>query len=120
MLLSLMLRTDEDSLLCDLAETYHVYDLDALPVLTLATLACGLKPDARIMQKLSGINYPPLALVAMHIADGLTLFRYGFSDGKERPYLFLENLEKVEKENKGFKTAEEFEKAWKKNNERES
>ena len=33
-----------------MAETYGVYDLRALPLQTVAVLAQGLRPDARIMQ----------------------------------------------------------------------
>lgn len=120
MALSLMIGTDEDTLLCDMAETYQIYDLESLPIMTIATLAAGLKQDSRIMQKISGIVYPPISLLAMRIADDLTLFRYGFSSSDERPYLFLDHLEVSKGEVKGFKTAEEFENAWKRNNERES
>ena len=117
MILSLMIGTDEDALLCDMAEVYQIYDLESLPIMTIATLAAGLKQDSRIIQKISGIIYPPIPLLAMHIADDLTLFRYGLSSSDERPYLFLDNLEQNKEEVKGFKTAEEFENAWKRNNE---
>lgn len=49
-----MIATDKDALLCDLAETYHIYSLEALPLPTVATLACGLRGNARIMRKMVG------------------------------------------------------------------
>lgn len=49
-----MLATDEDALLCDFAETYGVYDLEALPVEKLAVLSFGLRDDSRIKLKMAG------------------------------------------------------------------
>lgn len=49
-----MLATDRDALICDLAETYHIMDMTALPVPLLATLAAGLRGDSRIKMKMAG------------------------------------------------------------------
>ena len=49
-----MLHRDRDGLICDLAETYGVIDMKALPTDTLAALACGLGPDSRTMRALTG------------------------------------------------------------------
>lgn len=49
-----MLKLDKDALICDLAETYGIYDWRSLPVRTVATLSAGLRDDSRIMMKLSG------------------------------------------------------------------
>ena len=51
-----MLAADRDALICDLAETYHVLDLTALPVPLLATLAAGLRGDSRIRSVLDAIS----------------------------------------------------------------
>lgn len=64
-----MLSTDRDALMCDMAETYHVYDMRALPVKTVATLACGLREDARIKLKMAGISYYPAFVPLMRIHD---------------------------------------------------
>lgn len=48
-----MIVTDEDSLICDLAETYHVFNYRELPVKLLATLSVGLRADSRIKLKIS-------------------------------------------------------------------
>ena len=38
-----MMALDEDALVCDLAETYHIFDMYELPCLKVATLAKGLR-----------------------------------------------------------------------------
>lgn len=52
MALARMISLDRDALLCDLAETYHIYSLRGLPARTLATLVSGLRADARIIARL--------------------------------------------------------------------
>lgn len=49
-----MAAVGEDELICDFAETYHVLEWRELPLKTAAALACGLRPDSRIIQKLTG------------------------------------------------------------------
>jgi hypothetical protein len=49
-----MIREDEDALICDLAETYRIYDYRSLPARTVATFAVGLRNDSRIKMRLSG------------------------------------------------------------------
>ena len=41
-----MMALDREALLCDLAETYGIYDVRALPVSTLAVLASGLRENS--------------------------------------------------------------------------
>ena len=41
-----MIATDEDALICDFAETYHIYDYRSLDVEYAATLAYGLRDDS--------------------------------------------------------------------------
>lgn len=43
-----MINTDEDALICDFAETYHIYDYRSLPLHMAGIFACGLRPDSRI------------------------------------------------------------------------
>lgn len=49
MALAKMISIDRDALLCDLAETYHIYSMRGLPARTLAVLAFGLRADSRII-----------------------------------------------------------------------
>ena len=49
-----MVSVDEGALICDFAETYGIYDYRSLPLRTTATLASGLRDDARIKTKIRG------------------------------------------------------------------
>ena len=51
-----MLTFDEDALICDMAETYGVFNLFELPPQLAATLAVGLREDSRIKVKMSGMK----------------------------------------------------------------
>lgn len=42
-----MLRADRDALVCDLAETYGIFDYRSMPAQLVATLAAGLGDDSR-------------------------------------------------------------------------
>lgn len=54
MILAAMTAADEDALVCDYAETYHIYNYRGLPLRYAAALACGLREDSRIKLKMSG------------------------------------------------------------------
>ncbi|WP_070008887.1 hypothetical protein [Streptococcus agalactiae] len=49
-----MLKMDEDALVCDLAETYHIYDYKQLPPLKVAVFSLGLREESRINRVISG------------------------------------------------------------------
>ena len=51
-----MLITDKDALICDLAETYGILDMEALPLDKLAVLSCGLRDNSRIKMAMSGMD----------------------------------------------------------------
>lgn len=51
-----MISVDEDALICDLMETYHIYDYESLPVYQVAIFSCGLREDSRIKKKMAGIR----------------------------------------------------------------
>ena len=110
-----MIATDEDALICDLAETYHIYDYRSLPARLVATLSVGLREDARIKLKLSGQKRPINTLLIAYIADKLSAFIYGFTDdakkNKNRPRSMVEMLleEEHEPDLTAFDTPEEFE-----------
>ena len=71
-----MLATDEDAVICDFAETYHVLDIGALDLQLAATLAAGLAPDSRIMRKLNGTELPTNTLLLALAADNLAMLRW--------------------------------------------
>lgn len=87
-----MFGTDRDALLCDLAETYHVYDYRALPVQLLATLCSGLRADSRIRMKMAGVEELSLSLVLAGIADRLSMIHYALTanEGDTPPKSIME------------------------------
>lgn len=113
-----MLHVDRTAVLCDLAETYNVYDTQRFPARYIAMLACGLKPDSRIMQKMAGVQAsPPNFLLYALIVDELRLLRYSFTgDGKQKPVLVTDLIEHgiPQKEVTGFLTGAEFDE-WRRN-----
>lgn len=114
-----MIDFDEDALICDLAESYQIYDYRSLPVKLVATLSAGLRDDSRIKMAASGYPVPQNTILLATIADRVEAFRYGFSQdgakGKNPPPSILSALmgEEQNKRNKtgvvGFATSEEFE-----------
>ena len=114
-----MISADKDALICDLAETYGIYDYRALPVTTLATLAVGLRDDSRIKMHLIGAKVPRSDLLMAAAVDRLSLLLWiNSEDGKHgtnRPPSILSSILGAEQDNnpvETFETAEEFEVAW--------
>ena len=109
-----MIHVDKTALLCDMAETYHIYDVNRFPARYIAMLACGLKADSRIKTKMAGVELlPPNSLLYAFIVDELRIIRYGLmGDKKNKPVFVTEIMENglPEKEFKGFDTAEDFNK----------
>ena len=48
MYLARIIQTKEDDLICDLAETYNIYDYHSWPAFKIAVLTFGLRDNARI------------------------------------------------------------------------
>ena len=109
-----MLKIDENALVCDLAETYHIYDYRQLPPLQVAVFAIGLRDDSRIKMKLSGAKVPPDILLLAGIIDRLNLLLWAKTKDAEkgwnRPKPILENLYKEESNVSAFTSGKEFEK----------
>ena len=112
-----MLAVDEDALICDLAETYGVFDYEALPPVLAATLSCGLREDSRIKRKLSGRRVGEDTLLLASAADSLRWLVWAKTeDGRKnrnRPEPFLRGLVGGGEETQvqSFDTIEEFEAA---------
>ena len=71
MVLASMIAMDEDALICDFAETYHIYDYRSLPATLAGIYAAGLRQDARINIKMSGYSAPVDTLLLASIADAM-------------------------------------------------
>ena len=116
-----MIELNEDALICDLAETYHIYDYRSLPVKLVATLSAGLRDDSRIKMAAAELPASQETLLLALIADRVEAFRYGFSADAEKginpPASLFESImgEDRKRKNKtgvtSFATSEEFEAA---------
>lgn len=87
-----MIAQGEQELICDLAETYQIYNYRAMPVRLVATLSAGLRDDSRIMMKLRGEKYSRELTTLAMILDGLTILRYQLFNIKDQPKLMCELL----------------------------
>lgn len=118
-----MIALDEDALICDFAETYHIYDLFSLPVEYAAILACGLRDDSRIKMKAVGLEIDLKSLLLAHIADNTIMNCYlktkDAQKGTNLPASFVKLLtEKKDpsKEIRKFDSGADFDKEWEKLN----
>ena len=113
MLLALFVGRCEDDFICDMAETYHVFNWRGLPLKTAAILAGGLSQDSRSVRKINGQKLTSSEYTQLAILDELRLIRWlntaDAAHGKNRPDSVLETLLKPPKKATGFATAEEFE-----------
>lgn len=105
-----MIRHDSDLLECDLAETYHIYNMRELSPRRIALFSVGLRDNSRIKTKLSGIPVDFNTLVDVSVSDKLSIIIKMLS-GPEAPEptlltsMFLEN----EKPSSiGFNSGDEF------------
>jgi hypothetical protein len=113
-----MLDLDEEALICDLAETYGIFDYESLPVQTVATLSIGLRGDSRIKLAAAGRKLGTTDALLATIADYLAMIFWTKTkdgqNGRNRPKSIreaLENGNKKDNEIVGFESVEEFEQA---------
>ena len=110
-----MIACDEEALICDLAETYGIFDYKALPLKLVATLSVGLRENSRIKMKLSGIKTSTDIMLLASAVDRLSLLVWAETeDGKNnvnRPKSILGILTGNEEKSDivTFNTIEEFE-----------
>lgn len=115
------MATDEDALICDFAETYHVYDYRQLKPSYAATLAAGLREGSRIRTVLGGIPTPLPLYLQMAELDALNLIAWLNSsdgaDGKNRPKSLLKAFTDDGSTVQGFDSGEDFMTEWKRRTE---
>ena len=91
-----MYAHDRDALLCDLAETYRVFDVRSIPIQTLAALASGLDDDSRIKRSMSGLTVRHDTLLRAAAVDRLSMLVWMQSKdgarGRNRPPSILAAL----------------------------
>ena len=71
-----MIALDEDALICDMAETYHIYNMEQLPPEYVAILAAGLRQNSRIKMLACGLKVSIDSLLLAHIADNTAINFY--------------------------------------------
>lgn len=113
-----MIKTDEDALMCDLAETYHIYDFRQLPLQKAAVFSCGLRENSRIKMKLSNHLVSLDTLILAGLSDQLGLLLWSKTkDGQKgvnHPVGITNTLivqDTSEKNELVFTSGEDFEKA---------
>lgn len=111
-----MIAEDEDALICDLAETYKIYDYRQLPPTRAAVFAVGLKDDSRIKMKLSGHKVSIDTLLLAGISDRLSILLWWKTrdgqKGRNKPAMMVEILTSKEVKNTDvvvFSSGEDFE-----------
>ena len=111
-----MIALDEDSLICDFAETYHIYDMYALSADYAATLAAGLRDNSRIKLKASGLVVDTQTLLLAHIADNTRWNVYAktkdAAHGKNKPKSIVAALMTQDTNIRGFASGADFDKEW--------
>lgn len=116
-----MIRQDEDALICDFAETYHIYDYRSLPLRLVATLAAGLGDTSRIITNTTEAKASTTNTILAIIADHLGSIRKLLGDKTDLPSVtgaLYKVEEKPEKDKpKAFKSGIEFDIAWRAINE---
>jgi len=71
-----MMANYHDELVCDMAETYGIFDIKRVPVRLLATLAVGLRDNSRVKRAKSGTKYDDKTLLLARIADLLLWLKW--------------------------------------------
>ncbi|HZK44367.1 MAG TPA: DUF5361 domain-containing protein [Syntrophomonadaceae bacterium] len=108
-----MIKIGEKELICDLAETYQIYNYRKLPPATVAVFCIGLRDDSRIKMKLSGSKVSPNILLLSGIIDRLNLLLWtktkDAEKGLNKPKPILEHLYEKESEVSSFTSGKEFE-----------
>ena len=98
--------------MCDLAETYHIYDYKRLPLTAVAAFSVGLRDDSRIKMKLSGAKAPTEIILLAAAVDRLSLLVWAQTKdaekGRNRPKSILEALNPKESDMTSYASGEDF------------
>lgn len=121
MILSDMMDKYPDELTCDMAETYGVFNIKALPARLAATLAVGLRDTSRVKMALTSTKAPNDTFLLALIADTVRWIQWAHTEdgqkGVNRPPLITDILrekepEEEEKDFDVYETSEDFRAAW--------
>lgn len=106
----------EDLIICDLAETYGIYEYRDVKGRKLASLVCGLRPSSRLMMALNNQKVSTMELLLASAVDALNMLVWSktkdAAHGKNKPSSIVQNLmPEDEPKNEGYLTIEDFERA---------
>lgn len=107
-----MIGVGKDELICDLAETYRIYDYRSLPVNLVATLSSGLGENSRIRRKMRGETTTITESLLAMIYDVLAGFLWnGEGNPPRSAYDSLNGIEPKEeqKQHVSFDTSDDYE-----------
>ena len=105
-------------MICDLAETYHIFNYREYSPLLVGTLVFGLRDTSRVKMKLSGQKVTLDRMIQARIADELSFLSWTKTKDAQknmhRPKSILQNLvsEDKKEEYATFETFEEFQEMW--------
>lgn len=116
MILAGMIHKDKNSWICDMAETYNIYDYTRVPVKMLGILSAGLREDSRIRQELEGIKANPDTIIMAKIFDLVNALLWTKTKDAEKGRNFPKSFARMfidtgEPEPSHFANGAEFEKA---------
>ena len=112
--LASMIAMDRNAFICDIAETYQIYDYRRVPGRYLGILAAGLGPNSRIGRKLNGVRGDIVEVLLAQILDGVRFLCWAQTEdakkGRNRPSSVASEFFVSEDKDKYKKTTiEEFE-----------
>lgn len=113
-----MIAIDETSLICDLAETYHIYDYKSLPLSKVAAFSVGLRENSRIKMKMNSMKYSLETVLLAAVVDRLSILIWAKTEdgthGINKPISIVDKLLGEKEDIVGFDTPTDFENEWKK------
>lgn len=112
-----MIEHDEESLICDFAEYYHVLDYRELSPILAATLCFGLRDDSRVKLNISEQTVSLERMLLALITDRLGAIIWQNSGGEmDKPEPIFPKLlsRESQKQFKSFESPEDFKNQWNK------
>lgn len=108
-----MIKLDENALICDLAETYKIYDYKEIAANKVAIFAIGLRDDSRIKMKITNQKIDFKTLLLAKLVDNFNLFLWSRSKdsktGANKPKSIIGHLYEEDNQISTFKTGKDFE-----------
>ena len=87
--LASLLSLDRNAIICDLAETYNIYDYRRVPGRLLGILVAGLGENTRIGKKVNGVRGTVSEVLLAQILDGVRWLCWSKTEdakkGRHRP-----------------------------------